>query len=167
MDETTENTADETIDTTETTTDETIDETVDETIEEEPTPTGDYTFDINKMIADQLGVFQNDFITQINAEYKEKFEKLKKDIDDIEKKKKKLAIIEELKTEGLDSSLIEFVYDDNIEIAKLKIAQIKKIIMIGIEQGIELKLKTSSYIPGGSSDNLNDNIDKNKPKYFV
>lgn len=132
--------------------------------EETPPPSGDYAFNINAMIASQLEAFQSTFINQINEDYSAKLKELQKDKDKLEKTKTKLAIIEELKAAGLDSGLIDFVYDDDQEVAKLKIEQIKKLINSGIEKGIEEKLKLSSYIPPTSS-----SVDerKSKPKYFL
>lgn len=122
--------------------------------------------DINKIIEKQMKAFQDSFIEQFNKEYSDKLDKLKNDNIELESKKQRILISEELRTNGLDGSLIDLVYDDDIEIVKARISQLNKVIETEALKIVDEKFRNNSYIPGGNSEIPNIN-NENKPKYFI
>lgn len=128
-------------------------------------PNGNNELGVKELIENQMKVFQNNFITQFNKEYSDKLTKLQSDNLELEGKKQRLIIGEELRAADLDGSLIDFVYDKDIEVSKMKITQLKELINAAAERKVHNKLKEFSYVPGSNDENFIQN--KEKPKYFI
>jgi ABC-type phosphate transport system substrate-binding protein len=94
---------------------------------------------INDLIQKQMkNLFDN--------EYKDKFSELQTSQNELEDKKQHIAVLDEMKAAGMDSSLIDFVYDKDIEASKLKIKQLKGLIDTEVQKGVEARMK-NNYIP--------------------
>lgn len=125
------------------------------------------TLKINEIIQKQIGTFQDSFIKKFNEEYQDKLSKLKSDQNELSEKKQQLAVIDELKTAKMDSSLIDFVYDKDIEVSKIKIKQLSDLITVEVQRGIEDRLRKNAYTPPKGTDNTNFSSNFKKPKYVV
>jgi hypothetical protein len=132
-----------------------------------PPPANDPEFKIKELMQKQMKEFQDGLIAQLEKDYKEKLAKIQNDSHELEEKKQRLAISEELRAVGMDGGLIDFVYDKDIEISKGKIKQLKELIEIEINKGIQERLKASSYVPPKSEGNSQYDNNITKPKYFV
>jgi hypothetical protein len=120
---------------------------------------------INELIQTQLQIFQKSLKKQLDDDYNNKLSKLQSSQSELEEKKQHLAIIDELKTANMDSSLIDFVYDKDIEISKVKIKQLSDLIKAEVQKGIEERLKQNVYIPPINHGDVDTR--KPKPKYFI
>ncbi|NFL54350.1 hypothetical protein FDB79_01765 [Clostridium botulinum] len=67
---------------------------------------------------------------------------------------------------NLESNLLDYVYDNDVEVAKLKINEINTIINNRVERMITDRLKENSYTPPSNGESFN-NDRFNKPSYIV
>jgi len=131
-------------------------------------PKGDENNDkMNEMIALQMKTFQENLMAQFDGDFKEKLSKLESDKSELEEKKQRLVVMEALRESNLDSSLIDFVYDKDIEISKVKMKQLGDIIAIEVQKGVFDRFKKSSYTPPSDNGGGFSAPGKEKPKYFV
>lgn len=121
--------------------------------------------EINELIQKQLKAFQEEFKKQFDNEYKSKLAELQNNQNELEEKKQYLKVIDELKAANMDSGLIDFVYDRDIEVSKVKIKQLKDLITVEVQKGVEERIKQISYTPPNSNGNIDTN--KPKPRYFI
>lgn len=133
--------------------------------EKDDAPKDNNELKINELIEKQMKAFQDNFITQFNKEYSDKLTKLQSDNLELEEKKQRLIIGEELRDADLDGSLIDFVYDKDIEVSKIKITQLKELIEVAAERKITERLKLNAYTPPTNVEGFTQN--KEKPKYFL
>lgn len=131
------------------------------------TPSGENEFKIKELIEKQMEVFKDTFISQFNKEYSDKLTKLENDNLELEEKKQRLIVGEELRNAGLDGSLIDFVYDKDIAVSKMKINQLKEIIEVETNRKVLERFKESSYVPPSNYDGGFTPGNKNKPSYFL
>lgn len=122
---------------------------------------------INEIIQEQIEAFKKDIKKQFDDEYKSKLSDLQNSKNELEEKKHRIAIMDELKAVNMDSSLIDFVYDKDIEASKIKIKQLDKIIKAEVQKGVEERIHSSIYIPPKNDENADFNSRKTKPRYFI
>ena len=123
---------------------------------------------MSEMIALQMKAFQENLMAQFNGDYTEKLNKLNADNSELEDKKHRLAVAETLRASDMDSEFLDFVYDKDPEIVKVKIKQLSDLMTIAVNKGITERLIKSSYTPpGGTGSGDFGGISSNKPKYFV
>ena len=127
---------------------------------------GDNDFKINELIEKQMEAFKDTFISQFNKEYSDKLTKLENGNLELEEKKQRLIVSEELRNAGLEGDWIDFAYDKDLEICKMKIIQIKAMIKVEVDKGIQERLKTSYVPPTNYAGKFTQN-NKDKPSYFV
>ncbi|GAA0780028.1 hypothetical protein GCM10008908_39430 [Clostridium subterminale] len=127
---------------------------------------GENEFKINEIIEKQMEAFKNTFMAQFNEEYSHKLDKLKSDNLELEEKKQRFAVSEELRIEGLDGDWIDFAYNKDFEISKMKITQLKGLIDKEVQKGVLNRLRAGSYVP--PEDHGGDfTPSKDKPQYFL
>lgn len=127
---------------------------------------GENEFKINEIIEKQMEAFKDTFMAQFNKEYSEKLSKFKSDNLELEEKKQRLAVGEELRIAGLDGDWMDFVYDKDFEISKMKITRLEGLIKSEVDKGVLERFKEANYIPPPSSKEINIRS-TNKPKYFL
>lgn len=119
---------------------------------------------MNEMIQQQMQVFQENLMKQFDGDFKEKLSKFESDKNELEDKKQHLAVAELLRSSNMSSEFLDFVYDSDIEIVKVKTKQLGDLISLEANKGIESRLKGSTPITGSSGVAPKA---KEKPKYFV
>ena len=123
---------------------------------------------MNEMIALQMKTFQDNLMAQFETDYKEKLNKLNTENGELEEKKQRLAVVETLRASNIDSEFLDFVYDKDIEIVKVKIKQLGDLIKLETDRGVLERFKTNCYTPPSSNDfGVFGGESKPKPKYFV
>lgn len=119
---------------------------------------------INELIQKQFGALKDDFMKKFTTEYDDKISKLQSSQKELDEKKQRLAVLDELKAAKMDSSLIDYVYDKDIEVSKVKIKQLSGLITAEVKKGIEERLK-GTYKPHQNNTNTLGGF--KKPKYVV
>lgn len=122
---------------------------------------------INEIIEKQFGTLKDDFMKKFSSEYGDKISKLQSSQKELDEKKQRLAVIDELKAAKMDSSLIDYVYDKDIEISKVKIKQLGDLIAAEVQKGVEERIKSSSYVPPENDNNSDFLGNFKRPKYVV
>jgi len=128
------------------------------------TPPGDS--DLNANMEKQMQIFKENFMAQFDDEYKEKITKLNSDNGELEERKQRLAVSEEIRALGIDSNFIDFVYDKDIEISKVKIKQLEGMIKSEADKETNKRMRVNSYTPPKNNGNITTK-GKSKPKYFI
>lgn len=121
---------------------------------------------INDIVKKQMEQFQTQFMEQFQQQFGDKINKFENDKKEFQNAKQKHAIKELLMQNSLEGELLDYVYDDDIEVAKIKIDEINTIINNRVEKIIIDRLKESSYIPPSNGENFESNNFK-KPSYMV
>lgn len=123
---------------------------------------------MTEMIALQMKAFQETLMAQFDGDYTAKLNKLNADNNELEDKKQRLAVAETLRASNMDGGLIDFVFDKDPEIVKVKIKQLGDLIKLEADRNVMARFKANSYIPpsGNNSDGFGT-ASKPKPKYFV
>lgn len=123
---------------------------------------------INALIQEHLSTFGDNFIKKFNEQYEGKLSQLKSDCAELDEKKQHMAVLDEMKTAKMDSSLIDFVYDKDIEVSKVKIEQLNKLITEEVQRGVETRLKGLAYTPPADAGDSNFSGSQYKrPSYVV
>jgi hypothetical protein len=122
---------------------------------------------MNEMIQEQMKIFQENLMKQFDGDYKEKLNKLNADNSELEEKKQRLLVGETLRSLNMDGGLIDFVYDKDIEITKVKIKQLGDLIESEVDKGIIARFKKNVYIPPSGNNQDDFSGSKDKPRYFV
>ncbi|NFT04102.1 hypothetical protein FDF18_12495 [Clostridium sporogenes] len=122
--------------------------------------------DINDIVKKQMEQFQTQFMEQFQEQFNDKINKFEDDKKDFQSAKQKHQIKELLMENNLESNLLDYVYDNDVEVVKLKINEINTIINNRVEKIVTDRLKENSYTPPSSNESFN-NDRFNKPSYMV
>jgi hypothetical protein len=110
-------------------------------------------------------IIQKQIKNVFDTEYKNKFSELQTSQSQLEDKKQHIAVLDEMKAAGIDSSLIDFVYDKDIKASKLKIKQLKGLIDAEVQKGVEARMK-GTFKPPANHGNTTSGSFK-MPKYWI
>lgn len=121
---------------------------------------------INDIVKKQMEQFQTQFTEQFQKQFNDKINKFEDDKKDFQTTKQKHQVKELLMESNLESNLLDYVYDNDVEVVKLKIDEINTIINNRAEKIVMGRLKENSYIPPSKGESFN-NERFNKPSYMV
>jgi len=120
---------------------------------------------INDIVKKQMEAFQETLINQFREEFNNEVNKFEEDKKEFQSVKQKHRIKELLLENNLESEFLEFVYDDDIEVASMKIKGLNTIITNRVEYVVKERLKLNSYTP--PSGDSTGSISNKKPPYMV
>lgn len=138
-------------------------ESTEEVKEQQEKPKENY---INDIVKKQIEQFQTQFIEQFQDQFNDKINKFENDKRDFQNEKKKHEIKELLMENNLEGELLDYVYDEDLEVVKLKIGEINTIINNRVEKIITNRLRENAYIPPSGNESSNNDKFK-KPSYMV
>ncbi len=121
---------------------------------------------INDIVKKQMEAFQETLINQFREEFNNEVNKFEEDKKEFQSVKQKHRIKELLLENNLESEFLEFVYDDDIEVASMKMKELNTIITNRVEYVVKERLKLNSYTPP-SGDSITGSISNKKPPYMV
>ncbi|WP_282804458.1 hypothetical protein [Clostridium tetani] len=121
---------------------------------------------INDIVKKQMEQFQTQFMEKFQEQFHEKINNFENDKKEFQNAKQRHAIKELLMENNLEGELLDYVYNDDVEVAKLKINEINTIINNRVEKIVMNRLKENSYIPPSKGESFN-NERFNKPSYMV
>ncbi|MBU3208043.1 DUF4355 domain-containing protein [Clostridium algidicarnis] len=132
-------------------------------------PIGDS--EINQIIKTQMAEIQEklqaDFMEKFNLEFSGKIDNFENEKKEFQSVKQKHAIKELLLENNLESNFLDFVYDDDIEVSKLKLAELNTIIDNRVQNAVNERFKQYSYIPPSSGETFIPDNGYVKPPYIL
>lgn len=122
--------------------------------------------DLNEDVKEEYNIqdILNSFREELSIEFDKKLELLKGENETLKQEKIKFQVIEEMRTQGVDLRLYDFIISDNLENSRNKISLIKEVLK-DVELSIRHEImKECSYVPRS---NENITTSENKPPYMV
>lgn len=119
--------------------------------------------DFDKIVENKINEMKESFLNELKLQA----DTLNSEKESFKTEKNRLVVTELLRTNNIPLGFIDYIYDDNLEIVNQKILEIGVLVQELVNKGIETRLKTSNYTPGGDSNTLVQDSNFEKPSYMV